>query len=138
MFVKTKLGTDMKKLILFLVLLFPLFGFSQKYFSSRNEIVKYMGRDTSIITERDVDFEFRLDELTEIGLEKNRLFVRYGRNEIVFRLFDSRDNHEYRGEKIDTHDFAEIEIHELDLIPYIIIRYVERRGEVIKETKYYL
>ena len=132
----------------FLWALFALTGyisFGQTYSSNRQEITNFNGRDTSVVVNREVILQVilngeRNDIMKIYGLNYQYLSVKYGGNEDIYRLWDDHNDgfRKFRGEAVDTKDYIDFEIHKNEIEPYLILRVTTRRGETIKETRYYL
>ena len=146
MFVKTKICTDMKRFcIVTLFTLICFIGFGQTYSSTRYEITNFNGRDTSVVVNREVVLQVLLngernDIMKIYGLNYQYLSVKYGGNEDIYRIWDDHNDgfRKFRGEAVDTKDYIDFEIHKNEIEPFLILRVTTRRGETIKETKYYL
>ena len=136
----------MKRMLFTAAILFLfLTGSSQTYFSQKQEITKFNERDTSVILNRDVTLELilngeRSDIMKIYGFNHKYLAIKYNGNEDIYRIYDYENDgfRSFRGMEMDTQDLIEFEIHKRDIVPYLVLRIVKRRGEVIKETKYYL
>ena len=127
------------KLLLFLCLA----CFSQTYQSYKYEVTKWEGRDTSVVVVRNMEFSLSIDVERSDYLKMEGfqfLYVRYGGNEDIYRLWDDHNDgfRKFRGEAVDTKDYIDFEIHKNEIEPYLILRITTRRGETIKEAKYYL